>query len=152
MTQATDYMSFADADVEYSLDGTTWVSCSGDTLGFAWGGGELQKADTHTGDSDKPLVTFGKFGSLEVTVRGLFAGTAGTDALSVAETAYRAKSAFYLRCFPEGKTVGNRSYTSTEGRVTKPTYPGGAFNSPDAIAADITISCADVVPGTYSTT
>ena len=78
-------------------------------------------------------------------------GAAG-DALTAAQLAYRAKSPWYFRWFPNGKTVGEETYTTTEGRVMKPTYPGGEFNSPDAVAADIVVRCEDVVPGTYATT
>jgi len=148
----SDALSWIDAEVEYSTDGSNWNSCSEDTLSVAVEGGERATADTHTGDHTTPVVTFGPKGSLGVTVRGLYTSNGATDAVTEAQTAYDADSDFYFRWFPEGKTVGKPMYTTEASKVLGPVVPVGEFSSADAIAADIKLRTATITQGTYSTT
>lgn len=152
MTQTTYAHSFADAEVEYSTDGAAWNPISGESVSCAFDGFDLASADEHTGDSDLPIVLFGKFGSGTMTVRAL--GLSGNDGvIEAAETAYAAKSAFYLRCFPNGKTVGYRSYTSSVGKIIKPPFAmAGEYGSAAAVAGEVQIRCASITPDDYATT
>ena len=147
----TEALSWIDAEVEYSTDGTTWVSCSEDTLSVAVEGGERATADTHTGDDTTPVVTFGPKGSLGVTVRGLYTCNAATDAVTVAQTAYDADTDLYFRWFPDGKVIGKPQYTTGASKVLGPVVPVGEFSSADAIAADIKVRTAKITQSTYAT-
>lgn len=143
MAQTTNALSWANCSIKLSVDGVTWVDVSGFANSVGVDGGERATAEFFTVGGDTPIVTAGKRGFLGVTVKAVYT-EAGSDAYAMGMAAYENNSPLYLQWCPKGSGLGAFVFTTSIGRVTKPTYPQGAADSAEAIQFELGISCGSI--------
>lgn len=149
MAQTTAGISMQATKVESSVDGTNWTDITGFSNNISWDGGERQTENTPTFGTDTHIITKGTRTPTTVTLKSVYTEGA-SDPTIVADAAYRAGTAYYLRWSPKGATSGTRLYTSTAGVVKKSTAASGESGSPATVMVEIVIECADVVPSTVT--
>jgi hypothetical protein len=143
MPQTTNALSWANCAISLSADGTNWTDVSGFANSVAVDGGERATAEFFTVEGDTPIVTAGKRGFLDITVKAVYT-EAGSDAYAMGQAAYEGNSPLYLKWIPKGSGVGAFVFTTSIGRVTKPIYPQGAADSADAIQFELGLSCGAI--------
>lgn len=125
-------MSFSEAVVEYSTDGSSWTPISDETVAISHDGGDRQNDDTYVFAEDSPLTTYGKREPIETTVRAVYSEGAA-DIFEVVRAAYEGKTPFWIRYSPAGGSVGDFRFTSLEGRVIRCPWPDGEAGEASAI-------------------
>jgi hypothetical protein len=149
MPQTNDGMSFAEADVYFSTDGSTWQDFSGWTTAVSLGGGEIQSAETYTAEGEGAIITLGKRQPLDITARMVY--TEGSaDPFEVLRAAYENKTDLYIRWIPAGSVASNFQFTSSAGKVLTPPYPGGEVDGGEAILVEGTIKASTVTKSAVS--
>jgi len=143
MAQTTNALSWANCKIELSTNGSSWTDVSGFANSVGVDGGERATSEFFTVDGDTPIVTAGKRGFLEITIKAVYT-EAGSDAYAMGIAAYEGNSALYARWTPKGSGAGAFVFTTSAGRVTKPIYPQGAADSADAIQFELGISCGSI--------
>lgn len=143
MAQTTNALSWANAVIKLSTDGTTWTDVSGYANSVSVDGGERATSEFFTVDGDTPIVTAGKRGFLNITVKAVYTEE-GSDAYAMGMAAYENNTPLYLQWIPKGTGAGAFVFTTSVGRVTKPIYPQGAADSADAIQFELGISCGKI--------
>jgi len=143
MAQTTNALSWADCKIELSANGTAWTDVSGFANSVSVDGGERATGEFFTDDGDTPIVTSGKRGTLEVTVKAVYT-EAGSDPYAMAIAAYEGNTPLYIRWSPKGGASTNFQFTTGLGHVLKPVYPQGAADSPDAIAIEVAIKTTSI--------
>lgn len=146
MAQATNAMSWANAKIEISTNGSSWTAISGFTNSLQVGGGERAMGEFFTGDADYPIVTSGKRSMIELTVKVVYSEGAG-EAFSVVLDAYQNNTNIWLRWSPAGGTTGQFQFTTGKGWVTAPAFPGGSYDSADAVAIEFGVKTLTVTKG-----
>lgn len=147
MAQTTNALSWANATISLSANGTTWTDISGFANSVSVDGGERATSEFFTVDGDTPIVTSGKRGFLEITIKAVYT-EAGSDAYAMGMTAYENNTPLYAKWVPKGSGTGAFVFTTSIGRVTKPIYPQGAADSADAIQFELGISCGSITKST----
>lgn len=147
MAQTTNALSWANATISLSANGTSWTDISGFANSVSVDGGERATSEFFTVDGDTPIVTSGKRGFLEITIKAVYT-EAGSDAYAMGMTAYENNTPLYARWVPKGSGTGAFVFTTSIGRVTKPIYPQGAADSADAIQFELGISCGSITKST----
>ena len=136
MAQTTGAMTFKACAVALSTDGNTWTDVvSGSTNEVTVSGGDRATGEAFTFDGDTPIVTAGKRGALDVTVKYIYTETAG-EAQVLVKASYEAGTPFYVRWTPK---VAGFIYTTGAGYVTSQPYPSGSAASADAITSSFTV-------------
>jgi hypothetical protein len=153
MAQTTSGLSWVAAKVEMSTNGTTWTDMSGWETAVAVSGGERMTGETYTTDGDTPIITAGKRGPVDLTVRYVYTEVA-TDPFKVALDAYETAGggAFYVRYSPKGGAVGDYQYTvdTLNNVLVQPGYPMGEAGSADAILGEIVLKTAKLTRATVT--
>lgn len=147
MAQTTNALSWANATISLSANGTNWTDISGFANSVSVDGGERATSEFFTVDGDTPIVTSGKRGFLEITIKAVYT-EAGSDAYAMGMTAYENNTPLYAKWVPKGSGTGAFVFTTSIGRVTKPIYPQGAADSADAIQFELGISCGSITKST----
>jgi len=149
MTQTTAAMSFVEAIVFVSPDGTVWTDVTGEGASVAVSGGERTTGEQHTfGTEPKPIVKAGKLASQDVTVRFIYTETA-SDPFDVCQTAHESNTGeFWVQYRP--KTGGNWFKTG-ESVITSLLYPGGEAGSGDIVMSEFVCKCAGLTDAAAST-
>lgn len=143
MTQTTDALSFRNGKLELSTNGSTWTNISGFSNAVTISGGERAIGALFTHDGDTPILTAGKRGQLEITVKAAYT-EGGSDPTETVRAAYEAASALYVRWSPGGGGTGDFQYASAVGIVKNPTYPQGSVDNGDPITVDFVLVVASV--------
>lgn len=143
MAQTTNAISWANATISLSPDGTNWTDVSGFANSVTVDGGERATSEFFTVDGDTPIVTAGKRGFLDITIKAVYT-EAGSDAYALGMAAYENNTPLYAKWIPKGSGTGAFVFTTSIGRVTKPIYPQGAADSADAIQFELGISCGSI--------
>lgn len=147
MAQTTDGLSFRQAIVFVSPDGSTWTDVSGFGASVAVGGGERATGEQHTFDGDVPIVKAGKRGSVDVTVRYVYTEEA-TDPFEVVRAAYEAAGgAFYVQYSPKNGFW----FKSGAGVLTKHESPGGEPGDGSVVMSEFVVKCAELTKAAAST-
>jgi hypothetical protein len=149
MAQTTGAMSFANAKIEVSTDGTAWTDISGFANKVQVGGGERSSAEYYTADGDTPIFTTGKRGSFDITVSAAYTEGAAEPA-EIFRNAYENSTQVWLRWSPKGGGSGSNMYTGGPGVVLTPVYPQGDASSADVIALDFTIKTLNIEKSTVA--
>jgi hypothetical protein len=147
MAQTTGGMSASNMYVGYSTNGTAYTEASGGSNSIQVSGGERTTGAAYTFDGDTAIIKGGKRAPITVTWRGIYSPDAD-EIFSVAQTAYEAGSAFYLRWSPGGGDAGDLGYTTTVGIIKSLTYPGGEVDSGDPILTEVVLECASITEST----
>lgn len=143
MAQTTTYYSMADAKVEFGVNGTAWTDASGMASEVSVEGGERNTASKHTFSGDTPIITKGKRTALTITINSVY--TEGvTDIRKIAQTAYEAGSAFYVRWSPRGGSSGNLQFTAGPGIVKQALYPVGEPGDGETIMVSVVVEVASI--------
>ena len=149
MPQTTGALSWIDAVIEISFEGTTFYDMSGNNNSLKVDGGERAIAEFFTSLGDTPILTKGKRSKLEVTLAGVY--TEITNELFDRVTGvYEAGTPFYIRWAAKTHGTGVFVFTTSAGVVTKPVYPQGAADSADAIQIEVTISVASITKSVHA--
>jgi hypothetical protein len=136
--------------VGYSTAGSTYTEASGGSNSIQVSGGERTTGAAYTFDGDTPIIKGGKRAPITVTWRGIYSPDAD-EIFSVAQTAYEAGSAFYLRWSPGGGDAGDLGYTTSQGTVINPPYPGGTADTPDPILVEVVLHVGSITQSTIGT-
>lgn len=145
MTQATGQTSFVDAEIEFGSAVDTYTDISGWANELNVSGGDRASGEVYTADGDEALLGFGKRAPLEIDIKIVY--TEGTgDAYELIRAAYEAAggTAAWIRWSPKGGDATEFQYTSTEGRVTKCSYPGGPVEPGDPLTIEFTVKVAAI--------
>ena len=121
-------ITFRNAKVELSADSTTWTDVSADANMVEVSGFDLETEGTPVFGQGKRLQTVGNFDLGTVTLKALYAESTSA-AWGMANTAFEARSALYIRWSPKGGTTGDYRYTSDAGYVKQPVWAGGEANA-----------------------
>jgi hypothetical protein len=138
MAQTENALSFVDADVEISTDGTVWTDISGFTNSVGIDGGDRATSEFFTLDGDTPIVTKGKRGLINVTVSALYTEEDG-EPYDIVSGVVEANGNLYVRWAPLGTGSGNLRFTTTKGIIVSPVFPAGAADSADAVPLEFTV-------------
>ena len=148
MAQTTGGMSFKDAAIFQSTDGSTWTSdISGIANMVEVSGGERSTGEAYTADGDTAIITRGKRAPLTVTVRGVYTETAN-ELYDEANDAYEGGTDYYIRWSPLGDDATELRYTTSAGTVKNPVYPSGDASSGDALIVEVVVECASITEAT----
>jgi len=143
MPQTTSAISFKDAKIEISANGSSWTDMSGFSNKVEVGGGERQSAEFFTALGDTPILTIGKRGTFEITSNVVYT-EGGGEPSEMVRAAYENATNLYLRWSPKGGTSGQFMFTSGPGYVLSPSYPGGDASTPDVIAIEFTLKTLSI--------
>ena len=149
-TQTTGGMSAYDMYVAFSTNGSAWTDVCGAANAVEISGGERVTGAQPTFCGDTMILKRGKRGTLTVTVRGVFSADAD-EVYSLAQTAYEAGSAFYVRWSPGGGDAGDLGFTTSAGIVKNAPYPGGSADSGDPILTEVQLEVEYVTESTIGT-
>ena len=150
MAQTTGGMSGVAGHVDFSTDGAAWTAVNGHGMTVNVSGGELMTGTAHTSDGQFPILKAGKHNPLVVTVNVVFTETADEPA-DMAEDAYEAASAFYVRWSPGGGDASDIGYTTGSGYVTSPPYPPFDVAPGDPLATAVVVTVPSVTRSTIGT-
>ncbi len=147
MAQNTGLMTWIDAVVSYSTNGTTYTDISGSVAAVGVKAGQRQIGKMFTGSADTPVAKVGKRDALEVAVKIGYSEGA-TDAYTQVLTDYLARNAVYLRWAPKGS--GNKDYNTTSGLISglNPVYPQGDYSKADILDMEFSVVASDASVGT----
>lgn len=149
MPQTTDGMSFIEAFVFVSPDGTTWTDVTGEGASVAVSGGERATGEQHTfGAEPEPIVKAGKKASVDVTVRFVYTETA-SDPFDICQTAHESQDGEFW-CQYRPKSGGNWFKTG-QSIITSLLYPGGEAGAGDVVMSEFVVKCASLSDAAAST-
>jgi len=151
MAQTLNSISWSNCVIELSDDdGVNWRNISGFANSVSIDGGERAVGEFFTADGDTPIITSGKRGSFEITVKAVYTEDLTYAPYIMGQTAYDNKTNLRLRWAPKGSTIGNFRFTAAQGPVMKPVLPQGAADSSDAIPIELVIKTLSIVKATIS--
>lgn len=132
MPQVTGSMSWANAKVEYSVNGTVWNDISGAENSVKVDGGARQVGEAYTNLGDTAIITQGKREPVDVEVNVLY-----TDSLSepfeLFRALYEAGTLVAVRWSPKGGSTGQRQYATDLCPISEFAYPQGEAGSADPL-------------------
>lgn len=145
MAQTTDQLSFVDAEIEYSENGSSWTDISGFANELAVDGGDRMSGEVYTAEGDTPLIAPGKRQPLEITVTVTY--TEGTgDPFEDAREAYETDGGgdAYIRWSPKGGDSTEFQFTSAKGIITAFGYPQGPVEPGDPLTVQFTVKVPSI--------
>jgi hypothetical protein len=147
MAQTTNAISFKDAKIELSTNGSVWTDASGFSNKVEVGGGERAFGEFFTADGDTPILTVGKRSSFEL--RGNVVYTeAGGEPWDMVYNAYAGATVLYMRWSPKGGQTGELQFTTGPGYVLTPVLPQGDASTPDVLALEFTLRTLSIAKAT----
>jgi hypothetical protein len=148
VAQTTDGLSFVDAQVEYSTDGSSFADISGFANTVEVSGGERSAGETYTADGDIAILTFGKRAPVDIVYTCVFTEGA-TDPFERFRGYHQTAdgSQVVLRWSPAGGGgTGFFSFTGT-GKITDAPWLGGDAESPDPLMFAVGLRTAELLKG-----
>jgi len=132
-------MSFVEAYVFCSPDGSTWTDMAGHGASVAVSGGTRSTGEQNTFDGVTPIVKGGDRASTDVTCRFVYTETA-SEPFDVAQTAHESASgAFYVKY----RALNGGNWFSTGlGVIRDLLYPGGEAGTGDVVMSEFIVKCA----------
>ena len=150
MAQTTSGMSGAAGHLDFSTDGSAWTACNGHVMTVNVSGGELNTGAVHTSDGLTPILKGGKANPVVVTCNVVYTDTAD-EPVDMAQDAYEAGTAFYVRWSPAGGGSGDIGYTSGSGFVTGNPYPNFDVSPGDPLSVSVVVTVPSVTRSTIGT-
>lgn len=148
MTQTTGGMSFVQALVFISPDGSTWTEVAGHGSSVASSGGDRAVGEQNTFDSALPIIKGGDRASTDVTVRFVYTEDAA-EPFDVARTAHEGTDPeFWVQYRP--KTGGNWFKTGS-GIIATLLYPQGEAGTGEVVMNEFMVKCAGLTEAAAST-
>ena len=142
MAQDTGGLSFVDAEISISTNGSDWTAIGGWANTVTVTGGERGFGEFFTADGDVPVLKAGKRSTLNVAVVILY--TEGTgDPVEVLRGYYETAggSSTYVKWLVQN---GGFTYTTSAGVLLTPTYPSGDPEPGDPIEVEFSIQVATI--------
>ena len=125
-------ISFRNATVGISADGSNWTDISGFANKVEVSAGDRPAEEVFVFANDYPALTPGKRKALEVKITALY--TEGVaDLFETTRTAYENATNMYVRWAAKGTAGGNFLFTCDPGIVTIPVYPTGEAHPGTAV-------------------
>lgn len=143
MPQTTDGMSFADAKIEISANGTTWTDISGFSNSVEVDGGDRSLGEIFTAEGDTPIITKGKRASMNVKMKIVYTEGA-SDPQEVVRADYESGTRMYVRWSPKGGGSGAFMYTADPGYIESFSYPVADVGSGDTILTEFSVKVAKI--------
>jgi hypothetical protein len=143
MAQTTGAVSARNCVVEFSTNGSSWTDCSGFANVVTPDGGDRQTGTAPTFDGDTMILVRGKRETIKVKLAAIYTEGAA-EVSTVARTAWRAGTDFYLRWTVKPATTGNTRYTTTAGVVVGGVLPEVDITKADPVALEIEVEVADI--------
>ena len=152
MAQTTDALAAVDADVEISVNGTTWINVSGSANTVEPGSQARMTGDAYTFDGDVAIVAKGKREPLDVSVSALYTEVAG-ETFETVRANFEAGTRVFFRYSPKGVgATGRAVYTASNDGITAGAvilseldWPEAAADSADPVAVAFTVRCPALV-------
>ena len=130
-------ISFRNATVEVSTDGSTWTDVSGYSNKVEVSAGDRPAEEVFVFAQDYPYITPGKRKAEELKITFLY--TEGvSDVFETIRAAYENATNTYIRWTAKGKTTGNFLFTCDPGIVTMPVFPTGEAHPGTAVTVVLT--------------
>lgn len=148
MTQTANGMSFVQALVFISPDGSTWTDASGHGASVAESGGDRQIGEQNTFDGVLPIVKGGDRSATDVTVRFVYTEDAD-EPFDVARTAHEGTDPEFWVQY-RAKSGGNWFKTGS-GVIGSLRYPQGEAGSGEVILSEFMVKCAGLTEAAAST-
>ena len=140
MGQTTAAITFRNAKVELSSDGSTWSDVSGSTSAVIVDGGERPVTEFVPLFSETTKAKTGERARVDIVVKSVYTEVPG-EAYSILDTAYLIGGEIGLRWTPAGgSNVGSIRYYARGANVKKPAYPGGEVGEAKIIMAEYELS------------
>jgi hypothetical protein len=143
MAQTANAITWRNATVLISTDGTNFTDISGFDNALSVEGGDRQIAKLFTGDADVPIVLGDKRDSLRVTLRAAYTEGA-SDPFEVYRQAYENMTPLYVRWHPKSGDSGEFRFTTSAGVAVTAPYPGGEYGSGEVKTFEGTIEVASI--------
>jgi len=141
-------MSFVEAYVFCSPDGSTWTDMAGHGASVAVGGGKRSTGEQNTFDGVTPIVKGGDRASTDVTVRFVYTEE-DSEPYDVAQTAHESASgAFYVQYRVKN---GGVWFGTGAGIITDLVKPQGDAGSGDVVMSEFIVKCAELTEAAAST-
>jgi hypothetical protein len=148
--QTADGMSFTDAEVAYQIEGdATETDMSGFASSVELGGFETQTGEGYTVNGDTAIMTVGKHGTGDVTVKSIYTEK-DTDPTKKLFDAKTAKKRVKITWYPKGNAVGNWKWETDYGYLTSVLGGGGEASSADPLMTEIVLKTAKITPTTIA--
>lgn len=151
MTQTTGQISFVNAKIEISTNGSSWTDISGHTSSIDVPAQARASGEAYTFDGDTALITGGKREPVEITVRIIYT-EADTDAFEVVEAEFETDDGdpLYLRWTPKGSGANTSQYATGACEIVSFQYPGGDASSADPIMTEFVLKAASITRSTLT--
>ena len=148
MAQTDGAISFVDALVEYSTDGSVWNDISGELNTVTPTGGDRNSGEVFTADGDIPIITFGKLNPWDVEVTIVYSESA-TEAFERLRGYHQAAggTSLQLRWAPKATGTGNSQYTCGTSKLTSFEMPGGEVGSGEPLEVSLTQRTPSITKG-----
>jgi hypothetical protein len=124
-------ISFANAKIEISTDGTTWTDISGLSNQLEVSGGDRQLSEAYIFSQDVPEILTGKREPIQIQVRVYY--DEALTLFTTVENAYQSAAPLYVRWSPRGGATGQFRFQAS-GPVQAFTYPAGQANAEPVMA------------------
>jgi len=131
-------------------DGSNWVDISGFANSVSVDGGERAIGEFFTAEGDTPIVTSGKRGLLEITIKAVYTEDAADAPYIMAQTAYDNHTNLRVRWSPKGGNIGDFRFTADDAPIIGPVFPQGSADSADAIPIEIKLKTLGVTKATIT--
>jgi len=153
MAQTQSGMSFVEAYVFCSPDGTNWTDMAGHGASVAVAGGKRATGEQGTMDGVIPIVKGGTRASTDVTVRFVYTET-DSEPFDVAQTAHESASGrFYVqyRVKNAGKWFKSFAAANFDSIITDLVKPQGDATTGDVVMSEFIVKCAELSEAAAST-
>lgn len=153
MAQTQSGMSFVEAYVFCSPDGTTWTDMAGHGASIAVGGGKRSTGEQNTFDGVTPIVKGGDRASTDITCRFVYTETA-SEPYDVAQTAHESASGLlYVQYRVKNAGVWFKSFSAAnfDSIITDLVKPQGDAGSGDVVMSEFIVKCAELSEAAAST-
>jgi hypothetical protein len=152
MTQTTNEMSGAAAQVEISTNGSVWTDISGHEQSVQLPPQTRASGVRYTHDGDTAVITFGKREPVEITVNILYTEEA-TDGFEVLRAQHETAGggAVYLRWSPAGGSGGDFQYATGATKLSQFQYPPVDAEDAQPIAVSFAVMAASITKSTIAT-
>ena len=149
MAQTTGALSWRDAEISISTNGSSWTDVSGHSNKVCHSGGERNSGAAYTALGDTAIITRGKRAPITVTASFIYT-EASAEPYDTVNDAYENGTDVYIRWSPKGGDSTELMYTSSAGIVKNAVYPQGDSSGADPLMVDLVLEVATITESTIA--